>query len=177
MLYYTGKPTDLIESSTTISIYLEKLPWDFVFFPKNAIKLTSPKQQILSVYSFKRSWLFRHNLQKHKANLRMPFLDISWQLIEMSNEMSRRDEKKTKNTCKKTNLTFIKPEVDVSCCITSFSRSIDVRVLFSKTVWCCFLVFHPFLDVLVFAKHFRRQSKTRKSQAMLTTIARNHGHD
>ena len=67
MLYYTGKPTDLIESSTTITIYLEKLPWAFVFFPKNAIKLTSPKQQILGVHSFKRSWLFRHDLQKQKA--------------------------------------------------------------------------------------------------------------
>ena len=52
MLYYTENPTDLIESPRTISIYLEQLPWAFVFFPKNAIKFTSSKQQNILSLSF-----------------------------------------------------------------------------------------------------------------------------
>ena len=135
MLYYTGKPTDLIESSTTISIYLEKLPWAFVFFPKNAIKLTSQNNKYSEFILLNdldcSDTIFRNT----RPTLECLFLNISWQLIEISNKMSRRDGKKTtKNTCKQTNLTFIKPEVDVSCCITSFSRPLDIRVLFSKTV-------------------------------------------
>ena len=52
MLYYTEKPTDLIESPRTISIYLEQLPWAFVFFPKNAITFTFSKQQNILSWSF-----------------------------------------------------------------------------------------------------------------------------
>ena len=52
MLYYNEKPTDLIASPITINIYLEQLPWAFVFFPKNAIKFTSSKQQNTLSLSF-----------------------------------------------------------------------------------------------------------------------------
>ena len=91
MLYYTEKPTDLIESPRTISIYLEQLPSAFVFFPKNATKFKTTKysELIFSNVVDCSSTIFRNT----GAALESYFLPISLQLIKISNETSRRDEK------------------------------------------------------------------------------------
>ena len=51
MLYYTEKTHRPDWITNNYKIYLEKLPAAFVFFPKNAMKFTSSKQQnILSLF-------------------------------------------------------------------------------------------------------------------------------